>query len=185
MPVEAAVAWNVLVGIPERAVVARVNGNAGVVAPPAQSASLRPDAREHDVDGFHSAAGVGRHSTRVGDFRMDAAAGLTEPHSNVTDLVHADAAHPECGAAARDGALLKDNWCPVGVANFVPARPGCGAAGSNGVCGYESLVSPCASESPVREAKHQPVAKGVEPLARSRLRNAGSATTGQREGRYG
>ena len=35
MPVEAAVAWDVLVGVPECAVIVRVDGNAGVVAPPA------------------------------------------------------------------------------------------------------------------------------------------------------
>ena len=51
--VQAAVARDVLVGIPERAVVACVYGNAGVVAPSAQARILRPAAREHDVDGFH------------------------------------------------------------------------------------------------------------------------------------
>src|SRR5207248_11415037 len=97
VPVESAVRRQVLVGVPERAVVARVDGHARVVAPAlAQVAVTRVNdvlelrARTRDDGAFalaHDAEVVGRQPASVPDTRVRAANCAAVVHRHVLSLV--------------------------------------------------------------------------------------------------
>ena len=70
MPVDT-IARDVLVGIPEGAVVTGINGHAAVIAPPALTARLRSGTFKYYIDRFHSPQPIGGDATRVSDGRTD------------------------------------------------------------------------------------------------------------------
>src|SRR5213083_2337453 len=86
-PVERAASLQVFGGIPESAVVTRIDRHCAVVAPPSKVWQLRAAANLDAVFSFHRAQRICWHAARVADGRENAAAGRAIAHCDVADLV--------------------------------------------------------------------------------------------------
>src|SRR5664280_542603 len=74
-PVECAARLEVLIRVPERAVVRRINGHGAVIAPSIQICELRTGARLNNVLRLHCAHRIGGQPPRVPYRRVNTAAG--------------------------------------------------------------------------------------------------------------
>ena len=74
-PVERAARLEVLIRVPERAVVHRINGHGAVIAPSIQICELRTGARLNNVLRLHCAHRIGGQPPRVPYRRVNTAAG--------------------------------------------------------------------------------------------------------------
>src|SRR5207302_2550707 len=107
-PVERAIGDKVFVGIPECAVVARIDAHGCVVSPTRETGCLRTATLQQTGLGSHRACRIGRRAAGITDRRMDAAARRTVAESDVSCLIHRSAAHPSIRSIRRtEGSLLK------------------------------------------------------------------------------
>src|SRR5262249_365431 len=113
-PVEGAAGAQVLVGVPERAVVARIDLHAAVVPPAVRVGRLRAAPRLDYQLGLHRAERVGRHAAGDADRREHTGAGRAIAQGDVAQPVHRDAAHPTAGFVRREGALLEQRHIAIG-----------------------------------------------------------------------
>ena len=74
-PVERAARLEVLIRVPERAVVQRIDGHGAVIAPSTEIRELRTAARLNNVLRLHCARRIGREPPGVPDRRENTAAG--------------------------------------------------------------------------------------------------------------
>src|SRR5262249_768820 len=131
-PVELARGRDVLIGVPEGAVIGRVDRDAAVVAP----------AREAERPGLRAGSGDDRalplgHRPRkitgqpsgVADLRVGRAAGEAKAQAHIAGLIHGEAAHPAVVSVGRIGALLKDRGGRARAPDLVPANAGRAARG--------------------------------------------------------
>src|ERR1019366_3509733 len=162
----------IFVGVPERAIVDRVDTHAGVVSPaPAAKVAGSVD------DGLFSsqgARGVARNAARIANTWVYARTGHAVPDGKVARLVHSDAPHkPELGVRGADvrgvRALLDDSGSPAKIPQLIPPNPYHGS-GLHRVVDHQCLV---VSKVPVRQTVHQPVTERLDEGGRSQLRGAG------------
>src|SRR6185436_17934527 len=165
----------VLLRVPERAVVARVDGDIAVVAPASLGLGLRAGAGVRDLLGLGELPErVAGRAAGVPDRRIVVRPGRAEAGGDVALLVLGDRAHPapdRIGEAVggRVGALLVDRGSAApGDAQLVPTD-------ARAVVGLDRVVQQhrrVGTEVPVVHPEHQPVAEHVEPLRSALLRNA-------------
>src|SRR5205807_4144124 len=178
LPVEGSVGGDVLVDVPERAVVAGVDRDGAVVTPTAQALrGLGPGAvDDRPLPLRHGPRRIARQPARVVNLGVERAAAEAETEAHVAGMVHGDAAHPAIVGVRRVGSLLIDGEAAAGNAQLVPTDPD-RATGADAVVDDEGLV---VAEVAVGEAVHEPVGEGVELLAGARLGNADAAAAGLR-----
>src|SRR5258708_38600538 len=108
------------------------------------------------------------------------------PDSDVSGLVHTDAAHPTEIRVWSVGGLLEHGGRSSRVAQFVPPDPGEGVlparAHPDGMVYHQGFVG---SEVAVGKAIHQAVTERVELLAGAGLRDARAPSTRFRERSHG
>src|SRR5207248_10525446 len=114
-PIERATARNVLVGVPEGAIVGRIDSQRAVVAP---SRKIRTGLRARPIDNdsltlIHHAGRTRSRSPSVMNFRMNRASGNAETECHVAALVHGNATHPAIVRIGSVGTLLEN--CRRGV----------------------------------------------------------------------
>src|SRR5690348_4292791 len=93
-PVVGAARGDVLVDVPEGAVVNRVDRHAAVVAPAAETRQLRTGAFDDAGFSLHLAQSVARHPASEANRGMQVVARDAVAERDVARLVHGDRAHP-------------------------------------------------------------------------------------------
>src|SRR5689334_11286198 len=93
-PVKGAVGLEVLGGVPESAIVARVDADGAIVAPAGQAAGLRTAPGNERSLGLHGSDGIGRYSAGIANGGTNRAARCAISHGDIAGLVHRDASHP-------------------------------------------------------------------------------------------
>src|ERR687896_2164627 len=132
----------VLVGVPEAAVVDRVDVHGGVVAPAGRRVGLGARALHDRAFALgHLVGHVVAEPARVADAGIGGLAGHAVAEGHVAPLVLGDAAHPAVQVVGRGvGALLVDERLVAGAAQLVPAHAGDARPGLDRLAGYERLV---------------------------------------------
>src|ERR1019366_2548171 len=121
-PVKRAVHLEVLVRVPERAVVHGIDGHGAVIAPSTEPCELRTAARLNNGLRLHCAQRIGREPPGVPDRRENTAAGRAVAQRNIPLLVHGDAPHPAVSSIRRsERPLLINAWGPIRIPQLVPA----------------------------------------------------------------
>ena len=113
-PVEASRGREVLVGVPEGAVVGWVNAGAAVVAPAGETAGLGSAALIEDRFCFKGAEWVAGHAAGEANRGIDGAAGDAEAEAEIVRCVCGHAAHPTAIRIGCVGALLVDRRAGCG-----------------------------------------------------------------------
>ena len=90
MPVKAAAGSQILGGVPEGAVVRRVDAHAAVVAPAVETSGLGPGTLNNAVFAFERPQRIAGHAAGITDGGVNAAARGAVSHGDVARLVHAD-----------------------------------------------------------------------------------------------
>src|SRR5262249_39010363 len=121
-PVEAARRLQVLVRVPERAIVDGVDGHRAVVPPAAEAPRLRPDTGRQGVLGLHRPRRVADEATGVADAWPYAAARDAIAEEHVALLVLGDRPHPARGRVGGERPRLEEGGGAPGVANLVPTN---------------------------------------------------------------
>jgi hypothetical protein len=164
----------VLVRVPERAVVDRVDRQVAVVAPAVARAGLAArSGEERRLALGELVQRIGREPARVADLRDRGRAGSAEAEREVTGRVHRGASHPAPRRVGLVRALLEDGDGPRRhVAKLDPADSG-HAAGADRVVGNQRLV---VAEVAVRGPEH-PSGRQSRPGSRrsARARRRGSS----------
>lgn len=177
-PVERAAALQIFGCVPEGAVIDGINADAAVITPPIESSCLRAAAVLNDVFSLHLTQRISRHAARITNRGQNAAARGAVTQGNIAHLVHSNAAHPAMDAVdSRESSLLEHSRSSIRVTQFIPTdgrnlvfpvRPD-----RYGMIDHQRLN---AAAIAISQAIHQSVAKRVELLRRSRLRNAGPSS---------
>src|SRR5262249_23759814 len=122
-PVEGAAGLQVLVGIPEGAIVNGIDCHCRVVAPATQVRELGAIAGDDAVFGLDSVQRISRQAARVANAWPYTAARRAIAERDVALLVHGDTAHPAVySVGGRECPLLEDRRCPAWITQFVPAN---------------------------------------------------------------
>ena len=158
VPVVCAVAENVLLRVPEGAVVDGIDGHGAVVAPAIDVGGLRAAADHDGGFGFELTGGIGGNASGESDRGIDRAPADAVAESDVADFVHGDAAHPAIVGVGRVGALLRDHRIVARRLNLIPAHAAA-AADRDRVIDDQRFVT---AEVAIGEAIHQAVGQRVE-----------------------
>src|SRR5262249_50846472 len=139
-PVEAAAGLQVLVGVPEGAVVHRVHRHRAVVAPAMEVTRLRAHpGLQRRLALRHLPKGVTCQPSGVADSWAYRTAGDAIAKGDIARLIHGDAAHPAVVGVGRVRPLLEDRRRAVGTAQLVPAHAHAGAS-SDRVIDYQRFM---------------------------------------------
>ncbi|OQA94793.1 MAG: hypothetical protein BWY25_02671 [Chloroflexi bacterium ADurb.Bin222] len=173
----------VLLCVPEGAVVHWINAHHAVVAPAIVAAGLIAAADDQRRLGLgQRPQGIVRQPSGVAHGGIDAAAGHAVAQGEVALSVHRYTAHPAVMGIRGIRALLINRRRPAGVADLVPAHAGEIAARVHGVIDDQRFVIPKVA---VGQPVHQPVADGVQFDRCARLRDTGARAGTQRRPRGG
>src|SRR5207253_4468172 len=129
-PVKTAVVWKILAGVPERAVVRRIDAQCAVVPPAVEVAVLRTGTFDDAGFRFHRSGGVSGRAAGEADTGVNAAAGDAVAEADIAGSVHRRAAHPTIGGIGSKSTLLVQGECGIagdGGAQFIPPHPYAGA----------------------------------------------------------
>ncbi len=159
----------VLLRVPERAVVDRVDGHRAVVAPPAVAVHLAAGAGEPDVLGAHEPERVAGEPARDADRGVHGRARLRVSEGHVAVSVHRDRTHPSEAVVRGVGPLLVDRRRGARAADLVPADGRAAGLRANGVVDDERLV---VAEVAIGQAVHDALLQRLEQLRRVELRHA-------------
>src|SRR5215471_18781807 len=154
-PVEASCRLQILGGVPERAVVHRVDAKAAVVAPPGEAAVLGA-AAGLDVDlRAERAQGIRGSAAGEADRGIEAARGNAVTDGDVTGVVHCGATHPAEARVGSECALLENRGRAAGASNFIPPDT-YARTGRDGMVHHQRLVvAKVAVSQPVHETVRQ------------------------------
>ncbi len=173
MPVERAVGRQVLVRVPEGAVIDRVHRHRGVVAPTVDGKGLNTRPRgQRRLPLRQRAEWVAGQPAGQRDAGVDCVADDAVAGGDVSARVHGRRTHPSIPGVWGEGALLIQRGRAAGIADLVPpdaARGAAALARVHAVAGDQRLV---VSEVTVGDPVHQPISKGGQWDARRGLRHA-------------
>src|SRR6266851_6505612 len=177
MPVTTSTRRQILIRVPEGAVVDRIDAHAAVVAP-AVCAHFRTPTLENKRFSFHGSERIGRNPAGVINSGVHAGTGFAVSHGNVANVIHCYAGHPAPVPIGRKCPLLAYQRGCSRILYFIPPYAGRAAYG---MCYHKRLVT--VLEVPVGKPVHEAVAKRVQGLRGAHLGYADSSTTSLREWR--
>ena len=174
-PVERSIGREVLICVPERAAVRRIDAHCCVVAPSVEPDGLSARSGQNHGFGFHDVQRIGAGAAGIRDRGLHRCRRLAVAESDVSASVHGNRAHPPVIRIGRERGILVHRQRTTGrrgcSPHFEPTR--CAHTGhAHAVVDNPGLVI---TEVAVRVAVHQAIGERVEELCRSELGNTGSA----------
>src|ERR1051326_3004729 len=164
-PVEAGRRCVILVRVPERAVVNRIDRQRAVIAPATARTRLTASAGEQRRFTLPQRVDrIRREPSRITDLRENRPARSAVTNRQAAVVVHRRATHPTPGRVRLISALLRDRYWTTGhVSQFKPAYAR-NTVRTHGVVANHRFVI---AEVAIRQPEHQAVANSIQPRRRA------------------